>query len=63
MKTALGKEYVIRQLLIVIGVILLAVLLFGLGLMIGYGVIGDAKDIWAIFSPAKWQALIDKFTG
>lgn len=55
--------YVGRQLLIVIVVALLAVIVFSLGLMVGYGVIGDGDNIWAILSPDKWQELLGKFTG
>lgn len=62
----MGKEqllYVGRQILIVIIVALLAVIVFSLGLMVGYGVIGDGDNIWAILSLDKWQELLAKFTG
>ncbi|MGO6214037.1 DNA-directed RNA polymerase subunit beta [Streptococcus pneumoniae] len=35
----------------------------GIGLMVGYGILGKGQDPWAILSPAKWQELIYKFTG
>ena len=35
----------------------------GIGLMVGYGILGKGQDPWAILSPAKWQELIHKFTG
>ncbi|HFI0832564.1 TPA: DNA-directed RNA polymerase subunit beta [Streptococcus suis] len=55
--------YIKKQLLIVLLVILAMFLLFAVGLMIGYGVIGDGDNLLAILSPAKWQDLINKFTG
>ncbi|WP_408734612.1 DNA-directed RNA polymerase subunit beta, partial [Streptococcus pneumoniae] len=27
----------------------------GIGLMVGYGILGKGQDPWAILSPAKWQ--------
>lgn len=56
-------RFVGRQLLIVILVVVLAIVVFSLGLMIGYGVIGDGDNMWAILSADKWQELISKFTG
>ncbi|MFH0394999.1 DNA-directed RNA polymerase subunit beta [Streptococcus sp. A34] len=55
--------YIKKQLLIVLLVILTMFLLFAVGLMIGYGVIGDGDNIWSVLSPEKWQELINKFTG
>ena len=55
--------YIRKQLLIVLLVILAMFLLFAVGLMIGYGVIGDGDNIWSVLSPEKWQELINKFTG
>ncbi|MGQ7408088.1 DNA-directed RNA polymerase subunit beta [Streptococcus suis] len=55
--------YIKKQLLIVLLVILVMFLLFAVGLMIGYGVIGDGDNIWSVLSPEKWQELINKFTG
>ncbi|HEL2110451.1 TPA: DNA-directed RNA polymerase subunit beta [Streptococcus suis] len=56
-------NYVGKQLLSVFIVILIAILVFALGLMVGYGVIGDGENMFAVLSPAKWQELISKFTG
>lgn len=56
-------RFVGRQLLIVVLVAVLAAIVFSLGLMIGYGVIGDGDSMWAILSLEKWQELISKFTG
>ncbi|HEL1639688.1 TPA: DNA-directed RNA polymerase subunit beta [Streptococcus suis] len=56
-------RFVGRQLLIVVLVAVLAVIVFSLGLMIGYGVIGDGDSMWDILSLEKWQELISKFTG
>lgn len=58
-----NSSYVWKNLLLVAIVLLLAVLVFALGLMIGYGVIGDGENMFAVLSPAKWQELINKFTG
>ncbi|WP_170238563.1 DNA-directed RNA polymerase subunit beta [Streptococcus suis] len=55
--------YIKKQLLIILLVILAVFLLFAVGLMIGYGVIGDGDNIWSVLSPEKWQELINKFTG
>ncbi|HFR3766201.1 TPA: DNA-directed RNA polymerase subunit beta [Streptococcus suis] len=55
--------YIKKQLLIVLLVILAMFLLFAVGLMIGYGIIGDGDNIWSVLSPEKWQELINKFTG
>ena len=43
---------------LVIIVLLLGAL--GIGLMIGYGIVGKGQDPWAILTPAKWQELISK---
>ena len=53
--------YVLRQYLLLIVVAVLFMVFLALGLVIGYGVIGDGKDAFSILSPAKWQALFDKF--
>ncbi len=57
-----GSQYVLQRLFILALVILACLLLFALGLMIGYGVIGDGDSMWSILSPSKWQELIGKFT-
>ncbi|MBF0778677.1 DNA-directed RNA polymerase subunit beta [Streptococcus cuniculi] len=56
-------RFVGNQLLLILFVVLLALILFAIGLMVGYGVIGDGDNIWAILSADKWQELIGKFTG
>ncbi|MGT2799342.1 DNA-directed RNA polymerase subunit beta [Streptococcus marmotae] len=56
-------HFVGNQILLILFVILLALIIFAIGLMVGYGVIGDGSNIWAILSPEKWQELIGKFTG
>lgn len=57
------RRYVLYKLLLIVLVLILGVLALGAGLMIGYGVIGQGSDMWAILSPAKWQELLTKFTG
>ncbi|MBF0775882.1 DNA-directed RNA polymerase subunit beta [Streptococcus azizii] len=56
-------RFVGHQFLLVLLVAFLALILFAIGLMVGYGVIGDGDNIWAILSAEKWQELIGKFTG
>ncbi|MGT2623701.1 DNA-directed RNA polymerase subunit beta [Streptococcus thoraltensis] len=53
--------YVLRQYLFIIVVVALCLLFLALGLVIGYGVIGDGKDAFSILSLDKWQELIAKF--
>ncbi len=55
--------YVGKQLLIVVVIMFVAVLVLAAGLMVGYGVIGDGDNAFAILSPEKWQELMGKFTG
>ena len=56
-------KYVAKQVGIVFLVILLGLLVFAIGLVIGYGVIGGGDNPWSILSPDKWQSFINKFTG
>ncbi|MFU2206925.1 DNA-directed RNA polymerase subunit beta [Streptococcus pluranimalium] len=53
--------YVLRQYLFIIVVVALCLLFLTLGLVIGYGIIGDGKDAFSILSLDKWQELIAKF--
>lgn len=62
MKMNKKSSYVIKRLLLVILVLILGVLALGIGLMVGYGILGKGQEPWAILSPAKWQELIHKFT-
>lgn len=52
-------KYVGKQVGIVLAFLLLGLILFALGLVVGYG----GKKPWAILSPDKWQEIISKFTG
>ena len=63
MKMNKKSGYVAKRLLLVILVLVLGALALGIGLMVGYGILGKGQDPWAILSPAKWQELIRKFTG
>ena len=56
-------RYVLRRLLLIFFVLLLGFLALGIGLMIGYGILGKGQDPLAILSPAKWQELISKIKG
>lgn len=55
--------YVGNNLLFVVIILLLALIIFAFGLMIGYGVIGDGDNMFSILSVEKWQEFISKFTG
>ena len=63
MKRNKNTFYVVRRLLLLILVLFLGLLALGIGLMVGYGILGKGQNPWAILSPAKWQELISKFTG
>ena len=52
-----------KQLGIVLLVLTILAIVFALGLVIGYGVIGIGKDPWSIFSPETWKEILQKFTG
>ncbi|MDV5972692.1 UNVERIFIED_CONTAM: DNA-directed RNA polymerase subunit beta [Streptococcus canis] len=58
-----GWRYVLRQLLLIIGIALLACLFLAIGLMIGYSFMGDGHNLWSILSMDKWAELVNKFTG
>ena len=52
-------KYVKKQVGIVLAVLLFVLILFAVGLVIGYG----GKDPWSILSLDKWHTIISKFTG
>lgn len=56
-------HYVGRQVLFVFLILLVALLIFALGLIVGYSIVGDGKDALSILSVDKWQEMISKFTG
>ena len=58
-----GWKYVLKQIGIILTVLVVALLVFALGLVIGYGMIGGEKDMWSILSPNTWQEIIGKFMG
>lgn len=58
-----NTSYVVRRLFLLILVLVLGLLALGIGLMVGYGILGKGQDPWAILSPAKWHELMSKFTG
>ena len=55
-------KYLGRQIGLVLLVLLLGLVIFCAGLVIGYGVIGNG-DPWAILSPKTWESILSKFTG
>ena len=63
MKRNKNTFYVVRRLLLLNLVLFLGLLALGIGLMVGYGILGKGQNPWAILSPAKWHELISKFTG
>lgn len=63
MKRNKNTFYVVRRLLLLILVLFLGLLALGIGLMVGYRILGKGQNPWAISSPAKWHELISKFTG
>ena len=60
MKTNL--RYVGKQLGIVLLLAVIGIIIFAVGLVIGYGVIGDGKNAWSILSPDTWSEIIGKLT-
>lgn len=58
-----GWKYVRKQFGLIALVLLLGLVFFALGLMIGYAGLGEGRNPLAILSPEKWQAIFDKFTG
>lgn len=58
-----GWRYVVKQFGLLGLVALLCLFFLALGLVIGYGVIGDGKNPFSILSPGTWYDLIGKFTG
>lgn len=53
------QNFIVIFLLRVLFVVILAVLLFIIGLMIGYSVLGDGGNPFSIFSREVWQKIID----
>ncbi|MCI6872502.1 MAG: DNA-directed RNA polymerase subunit beta [Streptococcus hyointestinalis] len=58
-----GWRYVVKQFGLLGLVALLCLFFLALGLVIGYGVIGDGKNPFSILSLGTWHDLIGKFTG
>ncbi|MFB8580939.1 DNA-directed RNA polymerase subunit beta [Enterococcus gallinarum] len=52
------NRYILTSLVKILLVILLAILLFIAGTMIGYGVIGDGMPL-KVFSPHLWNHILD----
>lgn len=53
--------YVLGQYMFIIIIAVLSLLFLVIGLIIGYGIIGDGKDAFSILSLDKWQELLSKF--
>ena len=56
-------RYVGKQLGIVLLLAVIGIIIFAVGLVIGYGVIGDGKNPLSILSPDTWSDIIGKLTG
>lgn len=56
-------KYVGKQLALVVVVLILAAIVFAVGLMVGYSVIGDSSNPWSILSGQTWSDVIGKLTG
>lgn len=52
------NRYILTSLIKILIVILLAILLFLTGTMIGYGVIGDGSP-FKVFSPSLWNHIFE----
>jgi DNA-directed RNA polymerase subunit beta. len=52
------SRYVSRMITKILLVIVLAVLLFLGGLMIGYGIVGDGS-VFKVFDPSLWTHILD----
>ena len=52
-----------KQLGIVLLVLTILAIVFALGLVIGYGIIGNGKDPWSILSSDTLKEILQKFTG
>ena len=58
-----GWRYVVKQFSLLGLVALLCLFFLALGLVIGYGGVGDGISPFSILSPGTWHDLIGKFTG
>ena len=58
-----GKGYVFRQLLLVLSVCVIGLAFLAIGLLIGYGVLGEGEAPISTLKPETWQAIVAKFTG
>lgn len=54
-----SKKFFLKALIRVLLIILLALVVFCIGLMIGYAVIGDGGNIFDIFKPSTWQNIVN----
>ncbi|MGT2828347.1 DNA-directed RNA polymerase subunit beta [Streptococcus hillyeri] len=59
----IGWKYIGKQFLLIFVILVLCIICFGLGLVLGYGFFGDGAKPFSILSPEKWQGIISKFTG
>ncbi|MBJ6745386.1 DNA-directed RNA polymerase subunit beta [Streptococcus sp. 121] len=50
-----------KQWLMILGFLLLTLLVFAVGLVFGYSVLGEGKNPLEILSPATWSELLRKF--
>ncbi|MBF8969397.1 MULTISPECIES: DNA-directed RNA polymerase subunit beta [unclassified Streptococcus] len=50
-----------KQWLMILGFLLLTLLVFAVGLVFGYSVLGEGKNPLEILYPATWSELLEKF--
>ena len=50
-----SKKFFLKALIRILIVLFLSVVVFCIGLMIGYAVIGEGESIFDIFQPTTWQ--------
>ncbi|QIL46671.1 DNA-directed RNA polymerase subunit beta [Vagococcus coleopterorum] len=53
-----SKKYILKQLFKIVLIILVALLLFSVGLMIGYGVLGKGNP-FDVFNGSTWSHITD----
>lgn len=53
------QNFVVIMVIRIVLFLFLACILFMIGLMIGYSVLGDGSNPFEIFSPNIWQRIID----
>ncbi|GCF93398.1 DNA-directed RNA polymerase subunit beta [Enterococcus florum] len=53
-----SSEHILRTLIVVVGILLAGVVLFIIGSMIGYGVMGDGNP-FGVLLPGVWRHILE----